>query len=68
MAEAPQPRKPGFFDAVRTVSSAFFGVRKRTDHEQESMHLSPVHVIIVAAMAAAIFVMALLFIVNKIVS
>lgn len=67
MHDAPRPRRAGFFEAARTVLSAFFGVRKRTDHERESVHLSPVHIIIVGVVAAALFVLTLMVIVSNIV-
>jgi hypothetical protein len=52
MADAPQ--KASLFQVVRMVLSAFLGIRKRTDHEK--FIVSPVQVIIVGVMAAAMFV------------
>jgi hypothetical protein len=52
MADAPQ--KATLLQVVRMVFSAFLGIRKRTDHER--IVVTPVQVIIVALMAAAIFV------------
>lgn len=52
MADAPQ--KASLFQVVRMVLSAFLGIRKRTDHEK--IVVTPMQVIVVAVMAAALFV------------
>ena len=52
MADAPQ--KASLFQVVRMVLSAFLGIRKRTDHEK--IVVTPLQVIIVGVMAAAMFV------------
>lgn len=52
MADAPQ--KATLLQVVRMVFSAFLGIRKRTDHER--IVVTPLQVIIVALMAAAVFV------------
>lgn len=52
MADAPQ--KATLLQVVRMVFSAFLGIRKRTDHEK--IVVTPLQVIIVALMAAAVFV------------
>lgn len=51
---AEGPRKATLLEVVRMVLSAFLGIRKRTEHEK--IEVSPVHVIIVGIMAAALFV------------
>ena len=52
MADAPQ--KASLFQVVRMVLSAFLGIRKRTEHEK--IVVTPVQVIVVAVMAAGLFV------------
>jgi tetraacyldisaccharide-1-P 4'-kinase len=52
MAEVPQ--KATLLQVLRMVFSAFLGIRKRVDHE--SIVVTPVQVIIVGLMAAAVFV------------
>lgn len=52
MAEAP--RKASLFQVVRMVLSAFLGIRKSADHEK--IVVTPVQVIVVGIMAAAMFV------------
>ena len=51
---ADAPRKATLFEVVRMVLSAFLGIRKRAEHEK--IVVSPVQVIIVGVMAAAVFV------------
>jgi hypothetical protein len=53
-----------FLQTMRTVAWSFFGVRKRTDHEQESAKLNPVHVIVAGVVGAALFVAALVALVR----
>jgi len=51
---------------ARAVFSAFFGVRRRDDHN--AVELSPVHVIVAGVIGAALFVASLLLLVNFILS
>ena len=57
----------GFVQTVRAVLWSFFGVRRRSDYEKDAAQLNPVHVIIAGLLAAAVFVMVLLLIVNWVV-
>jgi hypothetical protein len=63
---AGKPRA-GFWQTVRAVLWSFFGVRRRSDYEQDAAQLNPVAVIIAGVMAAALFVALLLVVVNLIV-
>ena len=54
------------FEVARTVFSAFFGVRKRVDHE--AIKLRPVQVIVAGVAGAALFVVGLLVLVNFVLS
>ena len=54
--DAPRPAgKTGFGDALRAVAWAFLGIRKRGSFERD-VHLSPVHVVVVGLLLAAVFV------------
>ena len=53
-AVADSPQKASLLQVVRMVLSAFLGIRKRTDHDK--IVVSPVQIIIVAVIAAAMFV------------
>ena len=63
------PSKPraGFWKTVRAVLWSFFGVRRRSDYEQDAAQLNPLAVIIAGVMAAALFVALLLIVVNLVV-
>lgn len=50
---------------VKAVLSAFFGVRRRADHE--AARLNPVHVIVTAIAATAVFVVSLVLLVKWII-
>ena len=47
---------------------AFFGVRRRDEHEAETVKLSPVAVVATAVVGAAVFVLSLVMLVKFIVS
>ena len=54
---------------VKTVLSAFFGVRRRGDHEAETVQLKPVQIIVAGIVLGLAFVVTLLllarFIIGK---
>jgi hypothetical protein len=51
----------------KAVAWSFFGVRKRSDHERDVAELKPQHVIVVGVACAAVFVVALVVLVNWII-
>lgn len=51
------------WQAARAVFWSFFGVRKKSHYEQDAALLTPVQVIVVGLVSAALFVLALLAIV-----
>ena len=53
-------RKGSFAQTLRAVFWSFFGVRKSRDLERDASELNPVHVVIAALVAAALFVAALI--------
>lgn len=60
MEDKPQPkvhqRRGGFLATMKAVFWSFFGVRKRSDYEQDAANLNPVHVIIAGLIGVAIFI------------
>jgi len=60
-------RKLNFFQTVKAVLWAFFGVRKGSGYNQDIARLNPVHLIIAGLLAAAIFVTVLVTIVRWVV-
>jgi Protein of unknown function (DUF2970) len=59
--------KVTFLQTMRTVAWSFFGVRRRKDHERETARMNPVHIIAAGVLGAALFVLALVLLVNWIV-
>jgi Protein of unknown function (DUF2970) len=60
MAEAP--RRAGPLDIVKTVLSAFVGIRRKAEHEQ--LRITPVQVIVAAVVLVALFIFTLLTVVR----
>lgn len=61
-------RPLSFGQTVRAVAWSFFGVRKGTEHEQDMARLNPVHVILAGIVGAVLFVLALVVLVNWVIS
>lgn len=59
------PRKATLFQVVRMVLSAFLGIRKRAEHER--LEVSPLQVIVVGVMAAALFVLTVVSVVQLVI-
>jgi hypothetical protein len=60
-------RKGSFFQTIRAVAWSFFGIRRSADHQVDLQNLNPLHVIIAGVLAAAVFVGALVVLVNWVV-
>lgn len=67
MTEQQKQDKATFLETLSAVLWSFFGVRKGKKHTEDMQRLNPVHVIIVGLLAALIFVVVLIVIVNQIV-
>ncbi len=52
---------------MQAVAWSFFGVRRSADHAQDVAKLNPVHVIIAGLLAAGLFVLALVLLVQWVV-
>jgi hypothetical protein len=63
-----QRRKPSLLTVATTVIWSFFGVRRRAAHESETVHLSPVQVLVAGVIGAAVFVLVLVALVRFIVT
>ena len=57
-------RKGSFVQTMKAVAWSFFGVRKGSDYEKDVSQLNPVHVVIAGLIGAALFIAALLLLVN----
>ena len=62
------PRKGSNWRAAQAVFWSFFGVRKKTDHENDAQHLTPVQVIVIGLIGAALFVLTVLGVVMLVTS
>jgi Protein of unknown function (DUF2970) len=60
-------RKGSFMQTMRAVGWSFFGVRRSADYAQDVAKLNPVHVIIAGVIGAAVFVLALVLLVQWVV-
>ena len=57
-------RKPSLLRTLLAVLWSFFGVRKRRDLERDVSELNPIHLVVAGVIVAAIFVGALIALVN----
>jgi hypothetical protein len=57
-------RKSSFGASMKAVFWSFFGIRKRSDYENDSASLNPVHVIIAGLIGVAIFIGVLIVLVR----
>ena len=56
-----------FLGTLRAVLWSFFGVRKGSDYEDDIKKLNPLHVVIAGVLAAVLFVVGLVLLVNWII-
>ena len=61
-------RRGSFLQTLKAVAWSFFGVRKGSDYEKDVGQLNPVHVVIAGVIGAVLFVIALLLLVNWVLS
>lgn len=61
--------RPGsFLDTVKTVFFGALGVRRRVDHDRETVQVKPAQIIVVGLVAAGLFVLTLIAIVRWVVA
>ena len=58
------PRQASFLQALGAAFSSFLGIRKKAASERDMLTIKPVHVIVAALLAAALFVAALITLVT----
>ena len=61
-------RKLNFFQTLKAISWAMFGVRKGSGYKEDMAKLNPVHVVLAGLLAGFIFVVGLIMIVRWAVS
>ena len=67
-AVAAMRRKGSLWRTVRAVGWSFFGVRKARDLERDVNELNPLHVVVIGLVVAALFVAALVVLVNWVIA
>jgi hypothetical protein len=60
-------RRGSFLQTASAVMWSFFGVRRGADHERDMTRLNPVHVVIAGLVAAAVFVLSLVLLIQWVV-
>jgi hypothetical protein len=65
--QAPVARKGSFVRTIQAVVWSFVGLRSRQEFEKDTQQLNPIHVVIAGFAGVALFVGALLLIVNWVV-
>jgi hypothetical protein len=65
---SPARRKGSFLRTMKAVAWSFFGVRKSRDLERDVAELKPLHVVLVGLAVAAVFVVALVLLVNWVIA
>jgi hypothetical protein len=65
MADAqPTPRGASLWRTVKAVAWSFLGIRQNRASQEDMARLNPVHIVVVALVAVALFVGALVALVN----
>ena len=59
-------KQGSFLDAVKTVLSGAVGIRRKSDHERAAVN--PVHIVIVAIVFVALFILAIVTLVRIVTS
>ena len=57
-------RKGSLVRTFKAVAWSFFGVRKGAEYEKDVAQLNPLHVVVAGVVAAALFVVVLVLLVN----
>ncbi|HEY8706928.1 MAG TPA: DUF2970 domain-containing protein [Burkholderiaceae bacterium] len=61
-------RKGSFLQTMKAVAWSFFGVRKSGEFEKDVGQLNPLHVVVAGVIGAILFIVALLVLVNWVLS
>lgn len=61
-------REGSFAQTLKAVAWSFFGVRKSADYAQDVAKINPVHVIVAGVLAAFVFVIGLILLVQFVIA
>jgi hypothetical protein len=63
-----KPRQASFLYSLKAVTWSFFGLRRKSDFDTDSAKLNPLHIVIAALLAVAIFIGLLITVVKLVVA
>jgi hypothetical protein len=63
-APSATPRRGSLLRTVKAVAWSFVGIRKNSEYQEDLGKLNPFHIIVVALLAVALFVVGLIVLVN----
>jgi hypothetical protein len=61
-------RQPGFWYSLKAVLWSFIGLRRKKDFDGDDARLNPVHIVIAALLAVAVFIGILVTVVRLVVA
>lgn len=61
-------KKPGFLYSVKAVLWSFVGLRRKRDFDEDQQGMNPLHIVIAALLAVAVFIGVLITIVKLVVA
>ncbi|NVM76147.1 hypothetical protein FHW83_001942 [Duganella sp. SG902] len=61
-------KKPGFLYSVKAVLWSFVGLRRKRDFDEDQQGMNPLHIIVAALLAVAVFIGLLITIVKLVVA
>lgn len=61
-------KKPGFLYSVKAVLWSFVGLRRKRDFDADQQGMNPLHIIVAALLAVAVFIGVLITIVKLVVA
>jgi hypothetical protein len=61
-------KKPGFLYSVKAVLWSFVGLRRKRDFDEDQQGMNPLHIIVAALLAVAVFIGVLITIVKLVVA
>ena len=67
MSSHASPHRASFLRTVKAVAWSFLGIRKNSEFRDDMGRLNPLHIIVVAVLGVALFVGALVLLVNWVV-
>ena len=67
-ATMAEPQKHSLLRTVKAVAWSFIGIRKNSEYQQDLQKVNPFHIVVVALVGVALFIGALVLLVNWVVA